>query len=62
MSERAGAEIEFSIVLEDSHVENLSRRLEGSLIGKNVRITQGPAKPRAFRFMVGDNSEIQVAE
>jgi glucose-1-phosphate thymidylyltransferase len=58
----SGAEIEFSIVLEDSHVENLRRRLEGSLIGKNVRITQGPAKPRAFRFMVGDNSEIQVPE
>jgi glucose-1-phosphate thymidylyltransferase len=57
-----GAEIEFSIVLEDCLVENLGRRLEGSLIGRNVRITQGPAKPRAFRFMVGDNSEIQVPE
>jgi glucose-1-phosphate thymidylyltransferase len=57
-----GSEVEFSIVLEESRIENLSQRLERSLIGKNVRIAQGPAKPRAFRFMVGDNSEIQVPE
>lgn len=57
-----GSEIEFSIVLENSHVESLGRRMESSLIGKNVRISQAPAKPKAFRFMVGDNSEIQVPE
>ena len=57
-----GSEIEFSIVLEDSRLENLSTRLEGSLIGRNARITQAPVKPRAFRFMIGDNSEIQVPE
>jgi glucose-1-phosphate thymidylyltransferase len=57
-----GSEIEFSIVLENCRVEHLGRRMEGSLIGKNVRISQAPARPRAFRFMVGDNSEIQVPE
>ena len=56
------SEIEFSIVLEESRLEHLHRRVEGSLIGKNVRITQAPARPRAYRFMVGDNSEIQVPE
>jgi glucose-1-phosphate thymidylyltransferase len=57
-----GAEIEFSIVLEDCRIENLGRRMEGSLIGKNVHIGPAPARPKAFRFMVGDNSEIQVPE
>ena len=57
-----GAEIEFSIILQDSRIEHLGRRVEGSLIGRNVVITQAPAKPRAFRFMVGDNSEVQVPE
>jgi glucose-1-phosphate thymidylyltransferase len=57
-----GAEVEFSIVLENSSIEHLSRRLEGSLIGRDVRIVQGPAKPRAFRFMVGDSSWVQVPE
>jgi glucose-1-phosphate thymidylyltransferase len=55
-----GSEIEFSIVLEESRLENLSTRVEGSLVGRNVKITQGPVRPRAYRFMVGDNSEIQV--
>jgi glucose-1-phosphate thymidylyltransferase len=57
-----GSEIEFSIILEESRIENLATRVEGSLVGRNARITQGPTKPRAFRFMVGDNSEIQVPE
>ena len=57
-----GSEVEFSIILEDSRIENLTTRMEGSLVGRNARITQAPAKPRAFRFMVGDNSEIQVPE
>lgn len=57
-----GSEVEFSIVLEDSHVVNLARRLEGSLIGRNVRILPSPPRPKAYRFMVGDNSEIQVPE
>ncbi len=55
-----GSEIEFSIVLEESRLENLATRIEGSLVGRNVSITQGPVRPRAFRFRVGDNSEIQV--
>jgi len=57
-----GSEIEFSIVLEDSTIEHLGRRMQGSLVGKNARIAQGPARPRAYRFLVGDNSEIQVPE
>ncbi len=60
--EISGAEIEFSIILENSRVTSIGRRIEGSLVGKNVTISRGPAKPRAFRFMIGDNSEIQVPE
>ncbi len=60
--EIVGSEIEFSIILESSHIVNLGRRLEGSLIGKNVRIKKSPPRPLAYRFMVGDNSEIQVPE
>jgi glucose-1-phosphate thymidylyltransferase len=60
--EIVGSEIEFSIVLECSRIISIGRRLEGSLIGKNVRILHSPPRPRAYRFMVGDNSEIQVPE
>ena len=57
-----GSEVEFSIILEESRVENLTTRMEGSLVGRNARIAQCPGKPRAYRFMVGANSEIQVPE
>jgi glucose-1-phosphate thymidylyltransferase len=54
------AELEHSIVLSGSSVRDLEYRIEASLIGKNVRIGRGPALPKAYRFVVGDNSEIQI--
>jgi glucose-1-phosphate thymidylyltransferase len=57
-----GAEIEFSIVLEECRITGLGRRIEGSLIGRGVSIRRTAEVPRAYRFMVGDSSEIQVPE
>jgi glucose-1-phosphate thymidylyltransferase len=54
------AEIEHSILLEGCSVEGLDGRMESSLLGRNVRIGRGDGQPRAFRFMVGDNSEIGI--
>jgi glucose-1-phosphate thymidylyltransferase len=54
------SEIEHSIVLEGSSISNLAARIEDSLIGKNVRIYRLPVKPSAYRFMLGDNSEVGI--
>jgi glucose-1-phosphate thymidylyltransferase len=54
------AEVEHSILLEGCSVEGLGGRMESSLLGRNVRIGRGDGQPRAFRFMVGDNSEIGI--
>jgi dTDP-glucose pyrophosphorylase len=54
------AEIEHSIVLEGSVISDLQSRVEDSLIGRNVRIYREPVKPSAFRFMLGDNSEVGI--
>jgi glucose-1-phosphate thymidylyltransferase len=54
------AEIEHSIVLEGSVISDLQNRVEDSLIGRNVRIYREPVKPSAFRFMLGDNSEVGI--
>ena len=54
------SEIEHSIVLEGSSVCNLANRIEDSLIGKNVRIFREKMKPSAYRFMLGDNSEVGI--
>ena len=55
-----GSEIEHSIVLEGSTVTDLANRVVDSLIGRNVRIYRQPVKPSAYRFMLGDNSEVGI--
>jgi glucose-1-phosphate thymidylyltransferase len=54
------AEVEHSILLAGSSVCDLQGRMESSLLGRNVAIRRGVRQPRAFRFMVGDNSEIGI--
>ena len=53
-------EIEHSIVLEGSSLRDLSNRVIDSLIGKGVKIYREPVKPSAYRFMLGDNSEVGI--
>ncbi len=55
-----GSEVEHCIVLEGSVISDLSNRVVDSLIGKNVRIYRQPVKPSAYRFMLGDNSEVGI--
>jgi glucose-1-phosphate thymidylyltransferase len=54
------AEVEHSILLAGSEVRGLDGRLESSLLGRNVRISRDARQPRAYRFMLGDNSEVRV--
>ena len=53
-------EIEHSIVLEGSVISDLANRVEDSLIGRNCKISRMPVKPSAYRFMLGDNSEVGI--
>jgi glucose-1-phosphate thymidylyltransferase len=55
-----GAEVEHSILLEGSSVRHLHGRMESSLLGRDVAISRGDRQPRAYRFMVGDKSEIGI--
>jgi glucose-1-phosphate thymidylyltransferase len=55
-----GAEVEHSILLEGSSVVGLDGRMESSLLGRNVAVRRSQSQPRAYHFMVGDNSEIGI--
>jgi glucose-1-phosphate thymidylyltransferase len=52
------AEVEHSIIMAESRIEDLDARVESSLVGRGVVIARTSAKPRAYRFTVGDASEI----
>ncbi|GII27285.1 glucose-1-phosphate thymidylyltransferase [Planotetraspora mira] len=53
------AEIEYSIVLDGSSVDGVSR-IAHSLIGRNVEVSRASGPPYTHELMVGDHSRIQV--
>jgi glucose-1-phosphate thymidylyltransferase len=54
------AEIEHSIVLENSVIDDVDGRIESSLIGKECRIGRSPLRPRTIKLMVGDHSRVEL--
>jgi glucose-1-phosphate thymidylyltransferase len=55
------SEIEHSIILDKSRIQGLRRRIESSLIGRDVTVCRLPDRvPAAYRLMVGDHSQIEV--
>jgi len=53
------AEIEHSVVLEGSRIEGV-RRVDDSLIGRNSEVRHVTSGPKAYRFLVGDDCEVDV--
>ncbi|MEJ2634950.1 MAG: glucose-1-phosphate thymidylyltransferase [Calditrichia bacterium] len=54
------SEIEFSIVMEDCRIENVGIRIESSILGSEVDILQAKGKPRTHRFILGNQSLVEV--
>lgn len=53
-------EIEHSIILEKSEIQDIEGRIDESLIGRGAKIFKCLPKPSVYRFMVGDKSEIWI--
>jgi glucose-1-phosphate thymidylyltransferase len=54
------SEVEHSIILAGSVVEDLSTRMEASLLGREVKLTRSDGMPKTLRMLVGDKSEIKI--
>ncbi len=54
------SEIEHSIVLAGSVVEDLGTRMEASLLGREVKLTRSEGMPKTLQMLVGDKSEIKI--
>jgi glucose-1-phosphate thymidylyltransferase len=54
------AEIEHSIVLENSRIENVHGKIESSLIGKDCVVCRSPIRPQALKLMLGDHSKVEL--
>jgi glucose-1-phosphate thymidylyltransferase len=54
------SEVEYSIVMENSKILDVDHRIEDSLIGRNVTIEKSSLKPKAHKFLLGDNSNVGI--
>jgi glucose-1-phosphate thymidylyltransferase len=54
------SEVEHSILLAECTVRDLDARMEGSLLGRGVKLSRGEGLPRTLSMIVGDRSEITL--
>ena len=54
------SEVEFSIISENCKILNQKIRIEASLLGKDVTIIEANSKPFTNRFIIGDQSIIEI--
>jgi len=52
------SEIECSVILEESKLENIKGRMQRCLIGKGVEIYHSKDLPRIYEFTLGDHSKV----
>ena len=52
--------MEHSIILGNSRICRLGARMTDSLIGRDCVIAHSEERPVAYRFMIGDSSQIGI--
>ena len=54
------AELEHSVILQGAKIEDIDCRIVDSLIGRRSKLINSPKRPKASRFMVGDDCTIEI--
>jgi glucose-1-phosphate thymidylyltransferase len=54
------SEVECSVIMDGATIRNLEKRIDRSILGKNVVINQIDESPRTHRFILGDQSYIEI--
>ena len=54
------SEIEYSVILENTKINNIKGRFHGCLIGRGVGISRSRIRPRSFKFILGDHSKVEL--
>ncbi|MBN2619508.1 glucose-1-phosphate thymidylyltransferase [candidate division WOR-3 bacterium] len=56
------SEIECSVIMEGALLKNVEKRIDRSIIGKNAVINVTDQSPRTHKFILGDQSYIEIAK
>jgi glucose-1-phosphate thymidylyltransferase len=54
-------ELEHSVILQGARVEGIQHRIVDSVIGRRAQLKPAPRRPTALRFMIGDDSQIELS-
>jgi glucose-1-phosphate thymidylyltransferase len=54
------ADLEHSVILQGAKVVGVHQRIVDSVVGQRAQVKVAPQRPRALRFMIGDDSQIEV--
>jgi len=53
-------DIEHSVILNDTNITGIHQRIVDSVIGQRVKMKASPKRPQALRFLVGDDSQLEI--
>ncbi|NEP08672.1 MAG: glucose-1-phosphate thymidylyltransferase [Symploca sp. SIO2C1] len=54
------ADLEHSVILQGAKVVGIHQRVVDSVIGQRAQLKEAPQRPKALRFMIGDDSQIEL--
>ena len=54
------SEVECSVIMDGAVIHNLEKRIDRSILGRNVVIDQINESPRTHRFVLGDQSYVEI--
>jgi len=54
------SEVECSVIMDGATIRNLEKRIDRSILGKNVVINQIDESPRTHKFVLGDQSYVEI--
>jgi len=53
-------DLEHSVILQGAKVIGVQQRIVDSVIGQRAQLSVAPRRPKALRFMIGDDSQIEL--
>lgn len=53
-------DLEHSVILHGSKIKGINQRIVDSVLGRRATLTNAPKRPKAIRFMIGDDSQIEL--
>lgn len=54
------ADLDHSVVLTEAKIVGVHQRIVDSIIGQRAKLTEAPRRPKALRFMIGDDSQVEL--